>query len=1075
MIDIKQYYKSSVRLDETVSAASFINGLVLHGTALNVIDVLSKDFTQTRQRCFTLTGPYGSGKSTIALFLSLLLSNNKNNRQLAENKLTSYTPETTFSIDLKVKKGWTVIKHVCGLEEPAQAIANSISEVTVGKRVKEGLSEAEYLTSIEEALKRPKTSDGTLILLDEMGKALDFQSREQRDLHFFQQLADLVQNAKHPVVMIGFLHQGFSEYSRSMTAQVQREWGKVQGRYRDINYSPTVDESLVLIGDSLDKSNKLQSTLTTRYGEITKLAGEKLAKKKDIFKYLQAALPLDPVVSLLLGPISRRSFSQNERSLFGFLASNEQLSFNRFVQEYYSSSKISDNQVLYDSNMFWDYLVQNLDHIISSSRDSQVWLEAKDAVYRSSLSGSKLHQSLTKLIALVTLFGYQHQIFCSREFISLYFEKLGYCVDDVTKAVRELEEWSVIIYRPNHSALCIFQGSDIDVNELISSTIDIIKDGVDWTKEIGFSHHILASAHYHETGTMRWIQTKVVSEKEAKGIDTQAAPLKSDEPFLSFLVPSSAAAETVLTEIASTNKRLVVGDCRSIESLKTYSLELIALSKILKEHKKIAHDRIAKQEINNRILATQRLLEQAHESVISNTQWIYGNTTYSHNDISSLASTFANLIFDSSPVIANELVNRSKPSGSANAAIKKLVHYMAESYDQPYLGMPENTFPAEKGLYYSCIKRFGLHQNIDDEYQFTLPSDPKLKALFEKTHQELVVKSNTIVWLSEIDAFWAAEPYGITKGIRTIWLMAYVLVHLKDYAFYDKDDTTGEIIFITQPDDEFALKLIQKSQNVAIQAVQIDQSKTAYLARLAEALDSVNISEESYGANITPLNVAEGMVTFFSRLSSWTVQTSELLPKARRFIEITRKASDPHQYLFEALPKIFGKSSEKITSPEVIDLLRNLKDAHREMLNNFEESLRYQLGTSLDKTTCSSVAGFTSDFKLKSFAQRLSEFGNRDNWVSNIISLLSSKSERNWDDLAIKKAKSELPELIEKFKLAAHRARFLDMDINAIKTQFSNQVLAIKASLNELTAEEQRAVFIAVMDDMEQKERLNGF
>ncbi|MGK0235169.1 MAG: DNA replication protein DnaC, partial [Psychroserpens sp.] len=90
LIDINQKYKSSTRLDnDAFNYKDFIDSFILHGTALNVLDTISRDFTKSEQRCFTITGPYGTGKSTIALFLTQLLSDNKNVRNYANAKLTA--------------------------------------------------------------------------------------------------------------------------------------------------------------------------------------------------------------------------------------------------------------------------------------------------------------------------------------------------------------------------------------------------------------------------------------------------------------------------------------------------------------------------------------------------------------------------------------------------------------------------------------------------------------------------------------------------------------------------------------------------------------------------------------------------------------------------------------------------------------------------------------------------------------------------------------------------------------------------------------------------------------------------
>ena len=86
---------------------------------------LSRDFSASEQRAYTLTGPYGSGKSTVALYLSSLLSSNKKERTYATKKLEKANGLLDdFTSRFNVKNGWKVIKHVCGLESPANAIFN---------------------------------------------------------------------------------------------------------------------------------------------------------------------------------------------------------------------------------------------------------------------------------------------------------------------------------------------------------------------------------------------------------------------------------------------------------------------------------------------------------------------------------------------------------------------------------------------------------------------------------------------------------------------------------------------------------------------------------------------------------------------------------------------------------------------------------------------------------------------------------------------------------------------------------------------------------------------------------------
>lgn len=129
-IQVNQRYKSSTRIDTKLADfKSFINDFVLHGTAVSVLGTLSSDVSGSEQRAYTLTGPYGSGKSTFALFLSSLLSSNKKERNYAAKKLEKADGLlSNFSSNFNVKKGWQVVKHVCGLEAPANSILISLYE-----------------------------------------------------------------------------------------------------------------------------------------------------------------------------------------------------------------------------------------------------------------------------------------------------------------------------------------------------------------------------------------------------------------------------------------------------------------------------------------------------------------------------------------------------------------------------------------------------------------------------------------------------------------------------------------------------------------------------------------------------------------------------------------------------------------------------------------------------------------------------------------------------------------------------------------------------------------------------------
>ncbi|TIU02783.1 MAG: hypothetical protein E5W44_30690, partial [Mesorhizobium sp.] len=67
--------------------------------------------------------------------------------------------------------------------------------------------------------------------------------------------------------------------------------------------------------------------------------------------------------ALLLGPISRARFAQNERSVFGFLSSAEPSGFKEFLE----TTDLEGGT--YDPAMLWDYLAANLGMALTAGVD----------------------------------------------------------------------------------------------------------------------------------------------------------------------------------------------------------------------------------------------------------------------------------------------------------------------------------------------------------------------------------------------------------------------------------------------------------------------------------------------------------------------------------------------------------------------------------------------------------------------------------------------------------------------------------------------------------------------------------
>lgn len=1036
-VSINEKYKSSIRLDALDNKYSeFLDSLIVHGTLLGTLTSICGEVSGSSQRAFTVTGPYGSGKSTLAALLSCIVDTKSQYRAAGLQKFDQHQEfQSIINKAFKYQKGWRVVKHVCGLTKPSQAITLSICKqfsLKISRNELSNFTDAECLELIDDTLNNTKDQhDGVVILLDELGKALDFQSNNNGDLYFFQELADLAQKAEKTTVIIGFLHQAFSQYAKGKSALTQKEWAKIQGRYRDLSYNPTVDESLVLIGDSISVSPALAIQLKTKFGALVDAVINEYPKTFTTAESLINTLPLDPIVSLLLGPISRRRFSQNERSIFGFLASQERYGFRWYLENRLSSE-------LYSPETLWSYLDTNLSHLIASSPDGKPWLEAQDAIYRVEQKGDALHSKMTILIALVSIFGQSYRLFATKNLVINYYLNLGYSKANVIQAIEDLENWSIVIFRQKHNALFIFQGSDLDINNMIVAEIESIQEGVSWAKECSTPTYILASSHYHQFGVMRWATTAFVETAGSiEDLKYSSSP-KSGEPFTSFILIAESLSAAELKKFSLDYPHLVLGSASNTHNLKSSAIEVVAIKNIFKRESQLAHDHIARKELNSRLIESKQGVSDELEHLFQNTNWFYNGRNLKVGPLSKLASKVADDIYPSAPKVLNELVNRSKPSGSANSATNKLMVTMLNNDSQPDLGFEENSFPPEKGIYLSVLKSKGWHRKSEIGWAFTSDWTEDLQAKFPDSYNlwnegyKFIRDSGSAVTVAELYDFWMKPPFGLTAGLCRIYALALLKSLDGQVAYYDKDSTQS-FIFIPHLDEVIVEKLHKHSHEVAVRYFEIDSVQTNLVRGVASAV------KQQRDDNQDILSLAKQIVNKIHLLPSWVKKTSgnvftdkssnlHLSKEAKALRNSALRANDPYKLILEDIPSIFASDGRQVDNTDVDEMTKKLADAinelsnqHYLLLEGFKTIILRELGADFDGLLAkrsASVAKSAHRPAIKEFASRLTDYVQSRSTVSfeRLISTALGAAERNWTDKHIRNGLHEVYNLCRQFR-----------------------------------------------------------
>ncbi|CCN82735.1 conserved hypothetical protein [Vibrio nigripulchritudo SFn27] len=1046
----------STRIDSDLSP-EFFQGLVYHGTAQSALETLFRQYSQTGQSAYTLTGPYGSGKSTIALLLTGLLHENPKLRNAA---LEVVNQESKDLLDQSVdySKGWLQIRSVGGINSPVNtfwsATLNALLEHPATKQLHDKYNSVEiksesHLIEIWESLFAEMNTlvDGVLLLADEMGKNLEFINKNRGELHLFQELAEVLGRIDTRVIFVGLLHQAFSEYAKDRGTKLQEEWSKIQGRYNDILYNVSTDEAVALIGKSITHTKSIDNSDDSVVLQVLNALGEdKSERKKQLKQRLQQCVPLHPLTALLLGPISKRRFSQNERSTFSFLNSHEQNSFQMFLKEN------ANRDARYTLEHLWDYLEVNLEHTILGSPDGHGWAAATESIRQATKKQvPEKAVEILKSIALITLFGKPANLSATEEILlaaSAISDR-----EELNEYLQNLKSASCIIYRKHLSSWVVFEGSDIDIPSLIEDKIEQQGKSNEAINHIVFSKQIIAKGYYHKVGTLRWAEQSISYHFDDELAKRLIGQRKGE--FANMVLLLNQTDDEKLREVSKQHPTLILASAKSSDEITALAKELYALE-LIKSDKKVGatlqHDNVAQKEYNGRLLSAEIALDNAINEAFDNADWYCFGQRSEHKTLSAIVSETAGRVFNATPVIMNELVNRNKLSGTAVSALKKLLEAMLDEEDEENLGITGH--PPEMSMYISCLKKTAIHTfeaENERHWHYDANIDPKLKTLFDAASNYLVENAGRNVRLSEIVSLWSNAPYGITQGVTPIFLLAFLKSLGNDVAFYEKD-LGGEYAFIAGPDVDYVHKLIKSPQELAVKYIVLDEAEREWLQFLA----SFTATETNRDVTNNILSVATPLVTTMHNLPNWVknahnfdadITTNKKLISVR---DLFLQANDPHALLIVDLPKYLDPKSE-LTFNQKIDVLESyfkvLRSKHELMLKAIKKKVKTLFPENGDglKSMCQLVEQKAGDLRLKAFARELgkSEDGLLE-WLESMIQIVIGRGKQSWNEGLLLSASTKISEFAQDFLSV----------VKSSDTPQEKQVLEVRTKLVSLVLED---------------------
>lgn len=1024
-VSIARRFQRSIRLDSDVAQLDALQGFICQRSSADALLGMAAQIAQTKQRAFTWTGPYGGGKSSLAVSFCALLGPKGPVRNAAVASLGIETADQLLKTLRPSREGWLVVPVVGRRGDPIADLATSFEQARRAGGLR-GRPRREITTGREllERLKQEtaaRSRDGVLIVIDEFGKYLESAAADGGDIYFFQELAETASRLQGKLVIVAILHQSFERYASRLGYETRDEWAKIQGRFADVPLISGVDEIVDLVGRAIVSDLKHASSRAAVEAVAQSIRTRRPSSPEGLASRLDACWPLHPVTAVLLGPMSRRRFGQNERSVFGFLTSAEPGGFQEFLRESATTDEI------FGPDRFWDYLRINLEPAILASNDSHRWAQGADAVERCEARGTPLHTSLAKSIALIDLLRNGSGLAADREtLVTCAFRMPRNTVD---AALADLERWSVAVFRRHLDAWAVYAGSDFDIEGAVSAA-EAQAAGLDLSRlaRIAGLQPVLAKRHYHETGSLRWFHTELAHLDEV-GREVGRTGDAAGRFLLS--VPSGEEARKAalaLCRSASANvagdQLVAVGLPRNANRIRELGRELLALEMVRSMRTELDGDSVARREITARIAAVSADLEEELRNGFANAEWFVGGDRVilpSGSSLSRLASDLADKHYHSSPRIHSELVNRQRPSSNTQAGVRDLLYAMISAPNKPFLDI--KGFPVERGLYSTVLGEAGLHRDLGDEgFGFAAPPDTGAGRTFRaawEAAERLHASQEEVVPLGHLYRCWEERPYGIRRGVMPILALAFVLANRHRFAVY------GEGKFQAEIDHYLADLLLQDENLVGLRRIDVDAFRSTILSAAAKAVEAAT----GQPCSSEPLEVARRLVRITCELPPWTRKTLGLSATTAEVRRVLLHADDPHKALFVDLPAIFGESDAEATASGIEAALRELAAAYPAMLRDLLRKMLGALGQGEEedlgeiRRRARTVADLTGDLRVDAFASRLATFTGDFGDLEQIASFAINRPLRDWTDRDPDRAALALADLSLKFRRAEMLAR----------------------------------------------------
>ena len=874
----------------------------------------------------------GSNTSLTQAFLLSL------QRTLSEHDLLSAMPETNYKAAISVIKRWqkdfpeTFEKFLNGIDDPVEVFIDRLGNydvaaygafeqvypsLTAGSAFNPflGFDVVELYESVAKSLKS-KGYTGLYVVYDEFSKFLEANivDASVSDTKMLQDFAEkCCRSGSLQLHLMLISHKEISNYIDKLPKEKTDGWRGVSERFKHIHMNNNFSQTYEIISSVIQHKEPIWGTFCDEHARDFEALFSRYQKHQmfmdaqgEIETAIRGCFPLHPVSTFILPRLSER-VAQNERTLFTFLSAEGTATLAVFLDEY------EDNFTLVTPDLIYDYFEPLLKKEVYAGDIHDTFVLTSTILNQ--IPEDTLGSKIIKTISLIYILGQFERLNPTKEqIIGIYSGT--YELSEIEQAISDLIEKEFVIYiKRSNDYLRLKQTSGVDIQQKIHDQIES-QSGKITTKDVlngsNFDNYMYPTRYNDDHEMTRFFAFQFISSAEVTvDVDWNLKSESIDADGIIYgIIPEN---ETQLKKIAKIIKDTSLG----------YERYIFVLPKHYKDVEAVAQEYAAIAKLRDHAVDDPVLFDE-YEVVFEDLQEIIKGfigmythpenyrSVYIHNGnelhvyrksgLTEVMSQICDAVYNMTPVINNESVNKNDITSVAQNSRNKIVSALLRSELEPNLGLSGTG--QEVSIMRSTLLRTGIWSEDGGVPQINLhPENVNMRHMLETIEDFILeTRQNGKTSFAELYERLTLPEYhiGLRYGLIPIYVAAVMHNYRQQIVINDR---FGPI----QTSADALIQINSDPSSFTLEYLDWNPEKENYIARLSDAFRDYVVDAERSGNSYD--YVANAMRRWYMALPKYSKESTKrptgekLVRRQLEIRKLLRQNTSSSDLLFKKLPE----------------------------------------------------------------------------------------------------------------------------------------------------------------------------